>query len=465
MTDADEAVGGAADADRLAQRVAELEAQVAEQAQTIAKLQADAERYAKAEIERSTLLAVLECCTDFVGIATLEGEVTFVNETARKLAGLTSLADLAPPALIANFLMPDELPRVEAEVLPALMTKGRWAGEFRFRHIPTGTPIPVFYSAYMVKHPETGEPIALATVTRDLRAEKREAAERSRLLEETSLATAALRHGQERMSQLEEERLQMILAVENSTDFIGLCTLEGIGMYLNAAGRELVGLDDDADLRQVDVAQAMTAETYERFTKQVIPSLLASGRWEGELEFKHLKSGEVFPTWYKPFLIRDPQTGEPRSIGAIAQDLRGVKRAEAERREMQEEIIRAQAAALAELSTPLIPISERVVVMPLIGAVDEARAARVIESLLAGVNERGARVAILDITGVSTVDATVAEGLVSAARAVGLLGAEVILTGIRSDVARALIELGVDLGTIVTRGTLQAGIAFAMRRA
>ena len=76
-----------------------------------------------------------------------------------------------------------------------------------------------------------------------------------------------------------------------------------------------------------------------------------------------------------------------------------------------------------------------------------------------------AQVAILDITGVATVDVAVAEALVRAARAVRLLGAEVVLTGIRSEVAQALLGLDVDLGSIVTRSTLQSGIAFAMRRA
>jgi rsbT co-antagonist protein RsbR len=135
-----------------------------------------------------------------------------------------------------------------------------------------------------------------------------------------------------------------------------------------------------------------------------------------------------------------------------------------ERRDAQD-IIRRQASALTELSTPLIPISEDVVVMPLIGTMDSERANLVIETLLEGVSRSRASVAILDITGVSVVDTQVANALLRAAKAVGLLGAEVVLTGIRADVARTLVGLGVDLADIVTRGTLQSGIAYALERA
>lgn len=126
-----------------------------------------------------------------------------------------------------------------------------------------------------------------------------------------------------------------------------------------------------------------------------------------------------------------------------------------------EETILAQNAVLAELSTPLIPISDRVVVMPLIGAVDSRRAQQVLETLLQGIASTGARVAILDITGVPVVDTQVANALIHAAQAVKLLGAQVVLTGIRPEVAQTLVGLGADLGGIITRSSLQSGIAYA----
>jgi rsbT co-antagonist protein RsbR len=155
-----------------------------------------------------------------------------------------------------------------------------------------------------------------------------------------------------------------------------------------------------------------------------------------------------------------------RFILASAEDIAESKRTEeAERRSLlQEELIRIQEATLAELSTPLIPFNSRVVVMPLIGALDSRRAQQVIDTLLDGIASTHAQVVILDITGVSMVDTQVANGLIRAAQAVRLLGAEAVLTGIRPEVAQALVGLGIDLSSIVTRSTLQSGIAYAIGR-
>ncbi|EYF08286.1 PAS domain-containing protein [Chondromyces apiculatus] len=131
-------------------------------------------------------------------------------------------------------------------------------------------------------------------------------------------------------------------------------------------------------------------------------------------------------------------------------------------RKEAEQVIQEQSRRLMDLSTPLIPINEEVVVMPLVGVVDEARAGQVLSTLLEGLTRTRARVAILDVTGMGEVDARVASVLVDAAKAVQLLGAEVVLTGVRPDVARTLVALDVDLDHILLRGTLQAGIACAV---
>ncbi|WP_104987348.1 AAA family ATPase [Sorangium cellulosum] len=147
----------------------------------------------------------------------------------------------------------------------------------------------------------------------------------------------------------------------------------------------------------------------------------------------------------------------------LVRELGERRQAEAERAELQEEIIRTQRTRLSELSTPLIPITERIVVMPLIGTMDEARASQVLEAALSGAQSRGAAVVILDITGVKVVDTGVACSLMNTAAALRLLGTRVVLTGVRPDVARTLVELDMGLGSIVTKGTLQSGIHYALR--
>jgi anti-anti-sigma regulatory factor len=126
------------------------------------------------------------------------------------------------------------------------------------------------------------------------------------------------------------------------------------------------------------------------------------------------------------------------------------------------ELVRVQAATLSELSIILLPISDHALVMPLIGALDSERAQRFTAALLAGVTTSRARVVIVDITGMPMLDAQAANALIDAARGVRLLGAEAIITGIRAEVARNLVELGVDLSGIVTHNSLQSGIAYAL---
>lgn len=159
--------------------------------------------------------------------------------------------------------------------------------------------------------------------------------------------------------------------------------------------------------------------------------------------------------------LRDHQGRVVRLVGR-GQDITERRQSEQERQQLQEDLIQAQAVALEELSTPLIPINDKIVVMPLIGRIDSQRAERVLETLLNGIAAHHADLAIIDITGVSVVDTQVANALIQTARAVRLVGAQVVLTGIRPEVAQTLVSLGVDLGDIVTRSTLQSGIAYSL---
>ncbi|WP_438008434.1 response regulator [Sorangium sp. So ce321] len=153
-----------------------------------------------------------------------------------------------------------------------------------------------------------------------------------------------------------------------------------------------------------------------------------------------------------------------RANERFALELAGRQALEEARAALQAQVIAAQAARLAELSTPIIPIDDQILIMPLIGAIDEERAQGLVDAATLGVSARRAAVMILDITGVPQVDARVAETLARAARAVRLLGARVVITGIRPDVARELVALGAEMEGVVTQSTLQGGIAYAMSK-
>jgi rsbT co-antagonist protein RsbR len=156
--------------------------------------------------------------------------------------------------------------------------------------------------------------------------------------------------------------------------------------------------------------------------------------------------------------------GDIYAVGGISTDITERKRAEAEHAALQAQVIEAQRAALRELSTPLMPITDNILVMPLVGALDSARAQQVMEALLEGIATHQAELAIIDITGVQVVDTQVANALIQTARAVQLLGAHMVLTGISTAMAQTLIQLGADLSAVTTRGTLQSGFAYAMQQ-
>src|SRR5579871_5544896 len=130
----------------------------------------------------------------------------------------------------------------------------------------------------------------------------------------------------------------------------------------------------------------------------------------------------------------------------------------------RERIIREQQEAIRELSTPVLQVRERLLILPIIGAIDPQRARQLTEQLLRGIRSNRAKVAVLDITGVPYIDSAVANHLVQTVEASRLLGATVIVTGLSPEIAQTLVNIGVDLAKMTTVGDLQGGIEEAERR-
>ena len=129
----------------------------------------------------------------------------------------------------------------------------------------------------------------------------------------------------------------------------------------------------------------------------------------------------------------------------------------------RERVIRDQQEALRELSTPVLQIRERLLILPIIGALDTARARQLTEQLLASIQANRAKVVVIDITGVADIDVTVANHLVQTVEASRLMGASAIITGLSSRIAQTLVDLGVDLSMMRTVGDLQGGLEEAER--
>lgn len=138
--------------------------------------------------------------------------------------------------------------------------------------------------------------------------------------------------------------------------------------------------------------------------------------------------------------------------------------AQTEQLALQEQLIKAQEFVIAEQATPLIPFRDDMLVMPLVGAIDQARANHILRTLLQGVEQQRARIAIIDITGVAQIDGFTAEMLLKAAKAVRLLGAQLVLTGLSPEIAQSLVGFGQQLNQLTTFSSLQAGIAWSIRR-
>jgi len=129
----------------------------------------------------------------------------------------------------------------------------------------------------------------------------------------------------------------------------------------------------------------------------------------------------------------------------------------------RERIIRQQQEAIRELSTPVLQVRERLLILPIIGLIDPLRARQLTEQLLRGIRANRAKVVVIDITGVAAMDATVANHLVLTVESARLLGARVIVTGLSPEIAQTLVNIGVDLGKMNTVGDLQGGIEEAER--
>ncbi|WP_437321351.1 PAS domain S-box protein [Sorangium sp. So ce385] len=314
---------------------------------------------------------------------------------------------------------------------------------------------------------------ALAEELEALRALKAKASARLSELTDVALAVASLDFSRKAEISSDVDELDglaagmnmMIEELQSSTAFVNnvlsampdaLLVLEVDGSIksANRAALELLGYSRD-EILELPAERVLG----EGAAASVIERLRQASRIVNEESALVTRGGAGVPVALSASTLRGPQD-ELLGLVLVARDITERKRAE-EERERLEAAVRRQAQMLMQLSTPLIPISDGTVVLPLVGALDEDRATQVTETLLRGITAHGARVAILDVTGVSGVDQQVASALLRAVRATRLIGAQVVLTGIRAEVARTMTALDIELGGVVTCGTLKDGIAYA----
>lgn len=357
----------------------------------------------------------------------LQGGITMWNRRAEQVFGWTEAEALGQS--FAVLMTPAGRAQIEAQ-LPALLRgeplRSRWTNVRK-----DGAEIVCEWN-HVVLPDEQGAPESIACEARDVTAE------------------VALQRRQDLMRALADHLPLGIFA--KGPDGRHLYANTAFAASLGRTPEEVVGIDDfalfepeiAADLRRNDLEIAAGGRVMTREDAGVGPHV---GRMYWTLKFPLLGDG-----------------GEVVAVCGIIQDITDRKQTEQAREELQAAVIASQQTLLAELSSPLIPLADGVLAMPLIGTIDAARAEHIVEALLAGVSAQRARTVILDITGVRTIDTRVAAALLRAAGAVRLLGAEAVLTGIGPEVAQTLVGLGVELRGVTTLASLRAGIEYARRR-
>jgi anti-anti-sigma factor len=208
---------------------------------------------------------------------------------------------------------------------------------------------------------------------------------------------------------------------------------------------EIIGQHFSKFYPQEDIAQGKT--------EMELAVAEKGGRFEDE-GWRVRKDGSRFWANVVITALRD-SSGVLRGFGKVTRDL-------SERR-LAEEKIKKQAQEIFEMAAvPVVQVWEGIVLVPLIGTLDSQRTQHLMERLLQKVMETGSPVALLDITGVPTIDSQTAQHLIETVAAVRLLGAEVVLTGVRPSIAQTLVHLGIDLSNVITRSSLTAGLRMAL---
>jgi rsbT co-antagonist protein RsbR len=181
----------------------------------------------------------------------------------------------------------------------------------------------------------------------------------------------------------------------------------------------------------------------------------------GELRHNRMElAGQDWESWLIPVHERVP--GGPAMIG-VSLDVTEMRRSEQELRDKLG-VIERQQQAIRAMSTPIIEVWEGVLTLPILGLVDSVRTAEIMDNLLTAVTQRRARFAVLDMTGVEVIDTSTAGHLLGMIRAIRLLGAEGIITGIHPNIAQTMVTLGVDLSRMVVHANLREALKYCITR-
>ncbi|MDC0744616.1 STAS domain-containing protein [Polyangium mundeleinium] len=243
-----------------------------------------------------------------------------------------------------------------------------------------------------------------------------------------------------------------LLRVLLSTLPVAMWAVDQAGYIIYYEGKALEGLGlQDGHFVGQNFHEVFGEHACAPFVARAFNGEIVLGSWE--------YGGIIWQNWCFPL---KNAAGEVELVSLVSMDVTETRRAEQELRDRFTTIERQQ-RVISELSTPIIEVWDKVLALPLLGVVDSTRASMVMTNLLGEVVNKASQFVLLDLTGVEAVDTATAGYMLDLLRAVQLLGAEGIITGIRPSVAQTMVTLGVDLGGIVTHATLRQGLQHCLR--
>jgi len=217
----------------------------------------------------------------------------------------------------------------------------------------------------------------------------------------------------------------------------------------------------DADVTRFDDAKWSRTRTV---LSELSQSRAAQGASAGETNYFVLAIKKPFFAGLRQALDANPQAAFDAVLAASALIDRMAQWTATTYQRSRENVIQRQQQELLELSTPVVKLWEGVLAAPMIGTLDSSRTQLVMETLLQRIVETGSELAIIDITGVPTVDTLVAQHLLKTVTAIRLMGADCIISGIRPQIAQTIVQLGIDLQGIVTKATLADALSLALKK-
>lgn len=238
------------------------------------------------------------------------------------------------------------------------------------------------------------------------------------------------------------------LLVEAITDFIGIGEFSGRTAYINPSGCEMLGYTLE-EARQYNIMQYVPPHLHAKYQEEYIPTVMREGKWIGEVELMR-KDGTIFPALQSIVILPD-EHGRPEALATIGHDVTRQKRLEEALRQ-----------AINELSTPIIQVWEGVLALPIVGVVDNSRAMQMMQALLEAIQSRRCRIAVLDVTGVKTLDTATIDHLFRMVRAAALLGSRCVISGMSPAMAQTVAGLGLDMSGLQAFRSLEEALRFAM---